>query len=191
MFSRTIGNWAFNDRIDGPIRGLEDHFGKNLQEALAAPMIPASWDWQKKAKILQVCLQSFCFTLPQIAAILPSTLPATSYSLPATLRSTHSPLFLFSRFLRFFVANPSRHSSPSLSLSPVTPESRSAQVKGPLVSPFQLSGLSDFRFCFTLHTPLIAHRSVRLSPFAFLLLFSDIGSILNHPERYEKHHTRH
>ena len=29
-----------------------------------APMIPASWDWQKKAKILQACLKSFCFTLP-------------------------------------------------------------------------------------------------------------------------------
>ncbi len=29
-----------------------------------APMIPVSWDWQKKAKILQACLQSFCFTLP-------------------------------------------------------------------------------------------------------------------------------
>jgi hypothetical protein len=29
-----------------------------------ARMIPSSWDWQKKAKILQACLQSFCFTLP-------------------------------------------------------------------------------------------------------------------------------
>ena len=29
-----------------------------------ARIIPASWDWQKKAKILQACLQSFCFTLP-------------------------------------------------------------------------------------------------------------------------------
>jgi hypothetical protein len=27
-------------------------------------MIPASWDWQKKAKIDQACLQSFCFVLP-------------------------------------------------------------------------------------------------------------------------------
>jgi hypothetical protein len=27
-------------------------------------MIPSIWDWQKKAKILQACLQSFCFTLP-------------------------------------------------------------------------------------------------------------------------------
>ena len=27
-------------------------------------MIPSSWDWQEKAKILQACLQSFCFTLP-------------------------------------------------------------------------------------------------------------------------------
>jgi hypothetical protein len=27
-------------------------------------MIPSSWDWQKKAKILQAYLQSFCFTLP-------------------------------------------------------------------------------------------------------------------------------
>ena len=24
-------------------------------------MIPASWDWQKKAKVGQACLQSFCF----------------------------------------------------------------------------------------------------------------------------------
>jgi hypothetical protein len=30
----------------------------------ASQMIPSSWDWQKKAKILQACLQSFCFTLP-------------------------------------------------------------------------------------------------------------------------------
>ena len=29
-----------------------------------ARMIPSIWDWQKKAKILQACLQSFCFTLP-------------------------------------------------------------------------------------------------------------------------------
>jgi len=27
-------------------------------------MIPASWDWQKKTKIWQAGLQSFCFTLP-------------------------------------------------------------------------------------------------------------------------------
>jgi hypothetical protein len=30
----------------------------------ASQMIPSSWDWQKKAKILQACLQSFSFTLP-------------------------------------------------------------------------------------------------------------------------------
>jgi hypothetical protein len=30
----------------------------------ASQMPPSGWDWQKKAKILQACLQSFCFTLP-------------------------------------------------------------------------------------------------------------------------------
>lgn len=30
----------------------------------ASQTIPSSWDWQKKAKILQACLQSFRFTLP-------------------------------------------------------------------------------------------------------------------------------
>ena len=62
---------------------------------------------------------------------------------------------------------------------PVTPESRSAQAD-PFLS------LSAFASHATYCAP-----QFRLSLFAFLLLFIDIGSNLNHPERYEKHHTRH
>jgi hypothetical protein len=68
-------------------------------------------------------------------------------------------------------------------LSQVTPESRSAQVEGPLVSPFQLSAFAS-------HATYCAPR-FPFFPFAFFLLFIDIGSILNHPERHEKHHGKH
>jgi hypothetical protein len=37
---------------------------RRTNHGFRARMIPSSWDWQKKAKILQACLQSFCFTLP-------------------------------------------------------------------------------------------------------------------------------
>jgi hypothetical protein len=88
--------------------------------------------------------------------------------LPAAISST----FLFRDFLRLFVAI----IPPITSYSLVTPELRSAQAEGPLISPFL-----SFQFFF--YFPPF--------PFAFLLLFIDIGSILNHPESYEKHHTRH
>ena len=40
---------------------------------------------------------------------------------------------------------------------------------------------------------LVALCAPQLPPFPlrFLLLFIDIGSILNHPDRHEKHYTRH
>ena len=34
MFLRTIRELGVYNRIDGPIRGLQDHFGNNLREAL-------------------------------------------------------------------------------------------------------------------------------------------------------------
>jgi hypothetical protein len=45
-----------------------------------------------------------------------------------------------------------------------------------------------FSFYVTRHS---LRTAVSSPPFAFLLLFIDIGSILTHPERYEKHYTRH
>jgi hypothetical protein len=84
---------------------------------------------------------------------------------------------------------------PVTSYSPlVTFPSRRSRVarrrKAPLFLHFSFQPL---RFQLLLHPPHATYCApqFRLSPFAFLLLFIDIGSILNHPERYEKHYTRH